>query len=56
MSSITGLEGLKPTLNSIRFTKNILIANKEAIICGWNLIQKEMLTYKTNFIIFTQRE
>ena len=50
MSSITGLEGLEPTLNSIKFTKNILIANKEAIICGWNLIQKEMLTYKTNFI------
>ena len=42
MSSITGLEGLKPTLNSIKFTKNILIANKEAIICGWNLIKKEM--------------
>ena len=50
MSSITGLEGLEPTLNSIKFTKNILIANKEAIICGWNLIQKEMLKHKTNFI------
>ena len=36
MSSITGISGLKPTYNSIRFTKNILIANKEAIICGWN--------------------
>ncbi len=50
MSSITGLEGLKPTLNSIKFTKNILIANKEALICGWNLIEKEMLKHKTNFI------
>ncbi len=50
MSSITGLEGLKPTLNSIKFTKNILIANKEAIICGWNLIEKEMSKYSTNFI------
>ena len=50
MSSITGLDGLKPTLNSIKFTKNILIANKEAIICGWNLIEKEILKYKTNFI------
>ncbi len=50
MSSITGLEGLEPTLNSIKYTKNILIANKEAIICGWNLIQKEMLKHKTNFI------
>tara|TARA_A100001015_G_C14965605_1_gene702799 strand:+ start:40 stop:1206 length:1167 start_codon:yes stop_codon:yes gene_type:complete len=50
MSSITGLEGLEPTLSSIKFTKNILIANKEAIICGWSLIEKEMLKYKTNFI------
>ena len=50
MSSITGLDGLEPTLNSIKFTKNILIANKEAIICGWNLIEKEMFKHKTNFI------
>jgi len=50
MSSITGLEGLKPTLNSIKFTKNILIANKEAIICGWSLIEKEMLNHNTKFI------
>ena len=42
MSSITGLSGLNPTLKSIRYTKNILIANKEAIICGWNLITKEL--------------
>ena len=50
MSSITGLDGLKPTLDSIKHTKNILIANKEAIICGWNLIEKEMIKYKTRFI------
>ena len=50
MSSITGLDGLKPTLNSIKHTKNILIANKEAIICGWNLIEKELHKYKVNFI------
>ncbi len=50
MSSITGLDGLYPTLSSIKFTKNILIANKEAIICGWNLIKKQMFKYKTNFI------
>ena len=50
MSSITGLDGLKPTLDSIKFTNHILIANKEAIICGWKLIEKEILKYKTNFI------
>ncbi len=50
MSSITGLSGLEPTLRSIRFTKKILIANKEAIICGWDLINKELQKYKTKFI------
>ena len=50
MSSITGLSGLEPTLKSIKFTKKILVANKEAIICGWNLITKELKKYKTNFI------
>ena len=50
MSSITGLAGLEPTLQSIKYTKNILIANKEAIICGWNLIENELLKNKTSFI------
>ena len=50
MNSITGLDGLKPTLEIIKFTKNIAIANKEAIICGWNLINKELKKHKTNFI------
>ena len=50
MSAITGMDGLEPTLNSIGFTKKILVANKEAIICGWNLIDKELKKYKTNFI------
>ena len=38
MSSIVGIEGLEPTLKIIKFTKKIAIANKESIICGWNLI------------------
>tara|TARA_Y100001970_G_scaffold268882_1_gene360652 strand:- start:3232 stop:4395 length:1164 start_codon:yes stop_codon:yes gene_type:complete len=50
MSSITGLNGLSPTLKSIKHTKKILIANKESIICGWNLIYKELKKYKTNFV------
>ena len=40
MSSISGLDGLEPTLKIIKFTRNIAIANKETIICGWNLIKK----------------
>ncbi len=50
MSSITGFDGLIPTLKIIKFTKKIAIANKEAIICGWRLIEKELKYYKTNFI------
>ncbi len=50
MSSITGLDGLEPTLNIIKKTKTIAIANKESIICGWNLIDKELKKNKTKFI------
>jgi 1-deoxy-D-xylulose-5-phosphate reductoisomerase len=50
MSAISGLDGLKPTLKSIAFTKKILIANKESIICGWNLIQKKLKFYNVEFI------
>ena len=50
MSAISGIEGLRPTINIIKKTKRIAIANKESIICGWNLIQKELKKYKTEFI------
>ena len=50
MSAISGLEGLNPTLKIIKKTKRIAIANKESIICGWDLIQKEIKKYKTEFI------
>ena len=50
INSITGIEGLEPTLKVIKYSKNILIANKESIICGWELIKKKLNNYKTNFI------
>ena len=50
MSSISGLEGLNPTLKIIRYTKKIAIANKESIICGWSLIAKQLKKYQTNII------
>ena len=50
MSSITGMEGLYPTLEVIKFTKKIAIANKEAIICGWSLIKKQLKKNNTQFI------
>ena len=50
MSSITGLSGLEPTMKIIKYTKKIAIANKEALICAWNLVDKELKKNKTKFI------
>ncbi len=50
MSSIVGIDGLVPTLKIIKHTKKIAIANKETIICAWNLIKKELEKNKTEFI------
>jgi len=50
MCAISGFKGLKPTLDIIKFTKTIAIANKESIICGWNLIKKDLKKNKTYFI------
>ena len=50
MSAITGIAGLKPTLEAIGVSKTIAIANKESIICGWNIIEKQLQRNKTKFI------
>jgi len=50
MCAISGLDGLKPTLEVIKFSKTIGIANKESIICGWYLIKKKLKKYNTKFI------
>ena len=50
MSSITGLDGLEPTIKSIKHTKKIAIANKESLICAWNLIESELKKNNTEFV------
>ena len=50
VNAISGIDGLAPTLDVIPFTKNILIANKESIICGWHLIEQKLKYHRTNFI------
>jgi len=50
MSAITGLAGLDPTIKIIKYTNKIAIANKESIVCGWNLIKKKLSKYKTKFV------
>ena len=50
MSAISGIYGLEPTIKIIKHTKRIAIANKEAIICGWHLIKRNLKKFKTSFI------
>ena len=50
MISIIGIDGLNPSLQLIKYSKNIAFVNKESIICGWNLIKKELNKFNTNFI------
>jgi len=50
ITAIPGIQGLKPTILAIKFSKKILIANKESIICGWDLIKKNIKKYKTKVI------
>jgi 1-deoxy-D-xylulose-5-phosphate reductoisomerase len=49
VAAISGIAGLIPTINIIKFSKKILIANKESIICGWKFIIKELKKYHCVF-------
>jgi 1-deoxy-D-xylulose-5-phosphate reductoisomerase len=50
VAAIPGIAGLEPTLNLINKTKKILIANKESIICGWDLIKNKAKKTKTKIV------
>jgi 1-deoxy-D-xylulose-5-phosphate reductoisomerase len=50
VAAISGIAGLIPTINIIKFSKKILIANKESIICGWKFILNELKKYNCHFI------
>ena len=50
VSAISGLAGLDPTISMIKFSKKLLIANKESIICGWHLIKNVADLNKTKII------
>ena len=50
ISAIPGIAGLKPLILMIKRSKKILIANKESIICGWNLIKELALKSKTKIV------
>ena len=50
MSGIVGVAGLQPTLDAIKISKTVVIANKESIICGWEILSKFIKKYKTQII------
>ena len=52
INAISGIDGLEPTLILIKHTKNLALANKESIICGWKLIQKKTKTVQSKFYTF----
>ena len=47
MCAIVGVAGLQTTLDAIKISKTVAIANKESIICAWNIISREIKKYKT---------
>jgi 1-deoxy-D-xylulose-5-phosphate reductoisomerase len=49
VAAISGIAGLIPTINIIKYSKKILIANKESIICGWRFILKKLKKYNCHF-------
>ena len=50
INAISGIDGLEPSINIIKYTKNLAIANKESIICGWKFLNRELTQNNTNFI------
>ncbi len=50
ISSIVGIAGLSPTIKFVKYSKKILLANKETIICGWHLIKNLSKSHKTKII------
>ena len=50
IAAIPGISGLNYTLEMTNQSKKILIANKESIICGWDLIKKNALKNKTKIV------
>ena len=50
INAISGIDGLEPSLKIIEFSKNLAIANKESIICGWQFLKKKLDYYHTGFI------
>ena len=50
MSAVVGIAGLQPTVDAIKVSKTVALANKESIICGWHILEKLKKKYNTKII------
>jgi len=50
MSAIVGIAGLQPTVDAVKISKTVAIANKETIICGWGILSKYIKKHKTKVL------
>ena len=50
VSAIPGIAGLKPTIHFTKLSKKILIANKESVVCGWDIIKNIAKKFKTEIV------
>ena len=50
MSAVVGLAGLQPTIDAVKISKIVAIANKETIICGWEILSRLTKKYKTKLL------
>ena len=50
MAAIVGVAGLQPTIDAVKISKTVAIANKESIVCGWEILSKLIKKYKTRIL------
>jgi len=50
MAAIVGIAGLQPTVDAVKISKTVAIANKETIICGWDILSKHIKKHKTKIL------
>ena len=50
MSAVVGLAGLQPTIDAIKISRTVALANKETIICGWPILSKLIKKHKAEVV------
>ena len=50
MSAIVGIAGLQPTVDAVQISRTVAIANKETIVCGWEILSKQVKKFKTKIL------